>query len=125
MEAVWITVSSGEGIHRDESPNSRIHVPRPQVVEADIRVKELACKEMIIGGDASFVKQIAKGIISVGIRHGFAAGGEGSGAAEAIIVIITGRTTACLGDQIMSVHIPYQQIPAPIALFQYLGVITR
>jgi hypothetical protein len=66
MQAVGITVSSGKRIHRDKSPDGRIHIPRSQIVEANIRVKELSCKEMIIGGGTGFVKEISKGIIRIG-----------------------------------------------------------
>ena len=124
MQGIWITVSSGKGIHRHKPSDGRIQVARSQIVEASICVKELACVQISIDCDTGFVKQISKGIVIVGVSDDCATGREGAGAAEAIIMIIGGLTVSGLGDQVMAVDVAHQQISAAVAFFQYLGVIS-
>jgi len=124
MQAIGIAIPSGEAIHRDKAPDGRIQVARPQIIKTAMTIKELACKKMSICCGSSFVKQIPKGIVIVGIGDGFTAGGKGSRAAKSIIVIIRGHATAGLRNEVVPVHIAHQQISAAVAFFQDLRVVS-
>jgi len=106
MQTIGITIPAGKAIHRHKPPHCRIQVAGAQVVEADMGVKELACKKMSIAGRAGFVKQISKGVAIVGIGDGCAVVAQGTGAAKSIII---GR--AILGKRWLINLLPIQWIP--------------
>ena len=106
MQAIGIAIPSGEAIHRDKAPDGRIQVARPQVVEASIGVKELACVQMSIGCHAGFVKEISKGVVGGSIADDCAVVDQGAGAAKSIII---GR--AILGKRWLINLLPIQWIP--------------
>ena len=68
MQAVWIAGSTSKAIHRHESPNLRIHIPRPEIIKSEMTVKELPGIQVFIGGHAAFVKQIPESVVIVGVR---------------------------------------------------------
>jgi hypothetical protein len=123
MQTIRITIHSGKRIHRDKSPDGWTHVPCSQVGEANICVKELACKQIRIGGNAGFVKQISKGIVIVGVCDGFGTAGQGARTPQSIIVIIRRGTISGLADEIVSIHISYKKSTIFIPFFQHLGII--
>ena len=67
MQAVGIAFPPSKFIHRHKAPNGWIHIARPQVIESEMAVKELACIQVSILRDAAFVKQIPEGIVMVGV----------------------------------------------------------
>ncbi len=84
MQREGFVRKAGEGVHAHKPANHSIHVSCSQIVEAGIRIKELACKKMIIGGGSGFVKQISKGVVIVGIADSFTIIGQCPCAAEAV-----------------------------------------
>ena len=90
MQTPRIAAAPRKGIHRDEAAKRRIQIPRSEVVEREMAVKELACVEVLIRSRTGFVKQISKGIVGVGIGDNARCVGEGASAAEAVIVVIAG-----------------------------------
>ncbi len=71
MQRCWLLRIARERIHRPESAGRRVQVPGAVVVEAEGGVVLFAGEEVVVGGRAGGVDEVAEGVVVVGIYSVF------------------------------------------------------